>query len=85
MCPGRYLAANQIMIIHLIMMLKYDLVPVQGDWVTSQSHPHITTSVLTPVEDIPIIVNKRREYKKRAWSFVRHGPAFDLKLQPATL
>ena len=70
-CPGRFLAANEIMIILVMMVLKYDLRPVSGgSWPLPKSRPHITTSILTPVEDIQVTITERKGYEHARWKFV---------------
>ncbi|KAI1775344.1 cytochrome P450 [Hypoxylon cercidicola] len=51
-CPGRYFATNEILAILVMMVLTYDVAPVHGRWIMPQTKSHITTSILTPVEDI---------------------------------
>ena len=72
-CPGRFLAANEILIVLVIMVLKYDLRPLQGRWIMPESRPHITTSVLTPVEDIPVTITEWEGYGHGSWKFVWNG------------
>ena len=49
-CPGRSFAADKIMIILVIMVCKHDISPIRGErWILPKMHPHITTSILTPV------------------------------------
>lgn len=70
-CPGRFLAANEIMIILVMMVLKYNLRPVSGgSWPLPKSRPHITTSILTPIEDIQVTITKREGYEHARWKFV---------------
>jgi cytochrome P450 len=71
-CPGRYLAVNEIMIVLVIIVLRYDLSPVQGPyfWIMPKSRPHVTTSILTPVEDIQVTITEREGYEQRLWKFV---------------
>ena len=70
LCPGRFLAANEIMIIAVMMVLKYNLSPVRGRWDLPKSHPHITTSILTPVEDIQVKITERNGNDRGSWKFV---------------
>ena len=73
-CPGRFLATNEIMIILVMMMLKYDLKPAHGgQWVLPKSRPHITTSILTPVEDIQVEISERKGFEHYRWDFVWGG------------
>ena len=84
-CPGRFLATNEIMIILVIMVLKYDLRPVTGgSWPLPKSRPHITTSILTPVEDIPLTITERKGYEHARWKFVwcKSKGSPDRSLQP---
>ncbi|KAI9664060.1 MAG: hypothetical protein M1821_007551 [Bathelium mastoideum] len=72
-CPGRFLAANEIMTILVMMVLRYDLVPVKGEWKVPKSKPHITTSVLTPIEDISVTVKVREGFEGAKWRFSWDG------------
>ena len=72
-CPGRFLAVNEILTVLTIMVLRYDLSPVQGHWLLPKSRPHITTSILTPIEDIKVTITKRRGYERGFWNFVWSG------------
>lgn len=79
MCPGRYLGANEISIVLVLMVLQYDLSPVQGRWVMPESRPHITTSILTPVDDIQLTITERKGYEQSSWKFIwsKSGPSSD--------
>lgn len=68
-CPGRFFAANEIMSILVTMVCKYDMKPVRGRWILPKMHPHITTSILTPVEDIQVTISEREGYDPRHWRF----------------
>ncbi|KAL8705268.1 MAG: hypothetical protein Q9201_001599 [Fulgogasparrea decipioides] len=68
-CPGRFLAANEVMMVLVMMTLKYDLEPVQGKWTSPPSRPHITTSILTPLEDILIRIRPKEEHGQDSWYF----------------
>ena len=74
LCPGRFFAANEILIIVVMMVLKYDLSPVEGGrWVLPKSRPHITNAILTPVEDIKVAITEREGYEQASWKFVWCG------------
>lgn len=62
-CPGKYFAANEIMIILVAMICKFDLKPngTDGAWKIPEGSPHITTSVLTPSKDVKVELVERRE------------------------
>lgn len=69
-CPGRFLATNEIIIISVIMILRYELYPISGQWSKPKSLPHIQTSILTPTEDIHVGIAERKEFENTSWTFV---------------
>ena len=69
-CPGRFFATNEIITILVIMVLKYDLSPGSEErWVMPKSHPHITTSILTPTKDIKVVSTGREGFEHVSWKF----------------
>lgn len=76
-CPGRYLAVNEIMIILAMMVLKYDVEPAGGGhWVLPKIQSRLLTSILTPVEDIQIRVTPRKGHDNVRWKFAWCGSGF---------
>lgn len=73
LCPGRFLAENQTMIIVVIMLLRYDLVPAAGRWVLPECRPHISATILMPTEDIQVRIEERRGYENARWEFTWGG------------
>lgn len=73
LCPGRYFSVIEIIVFTVVMVLRYDLDPLVGGWVMPKRHPHILTSVLTPVEDIKVIIRKRKGYEHQRWKFALNG------------
>ncbi|KAI1821852.1 cytochrome P450 [Xylaria intraflava] len=69
-CPGRHFALNEILSILIIMVLKYDISPVQGEWKMPKTKSHITTSILTPVEDIKVELKEREYMRDLEWRLV---------------
>ena len=71
LCPGRFLAVNQITIILVVMVLKYDLEPVKGSsWSWPESQGSLATSILSPKGEIRV---KMRERKDGIWNFEWKG------------
>ena len=69
-CPGRFFATNEIITILVIMILKYDLSPGSEDhWIMPKSHPHITTSILTPMKDIKVVATERHGFEHVSLEF----------------
>ena len=64
LCPGRSLAVNEIIIILVIMVLKYDLDPVEQhrswSWPRCQSVYHLTNALLEPAGDIRVRIRERK-------------------------
>ncbi|KAI1320988.1 cytochrome P450 [Xylariaceae sp. FL0255] len=60
-CPGRHFALNEIVTFLAIMVLQYDVVPVAGEWKMPKTKSHITTSILTPIDDVKVRLVKRAE------------------------
>ncbi|KAL2016806.1 hypothetical protein VTK56DRAFT_2975 [Thermocarpiscus australiensis] len=72
LCPGRHLALREIMSILVIMVLRYDIEPCEekGVWKIPEKRHHISTSILTPVEDIRVRIRPREEVSHISWNFV---------------
>lgn len=68
-CPGRHFASNEILAILVIMLLRYDVIPTQGQWAMPKAKSHITTSIMSPVDDIKIQFSERQEVKGSKWVF----------------
>lgn len=81
-CPGRYLAANEIMMVLVIMVLKYDLNPVRERWAMPETHSHITTSIMSPTKDIQVTMTERAKYKYGCWKFVWSGSGVSSEPSP---
>lgn len=69
-CPGRHFATYEILTVLIITVLRFDILPVQGHWQMPQTKSHITTSIMTPVEDIDVRFKPREEMKGVKWVFV---------------
>lgn len=70
LCPGRHFAMHEIMTILIIMVLKYDIKPPEGEWKMPRTRHHISTSILTPVQDFLVRVQRREEIRGIRWNFV---------------
>lgn len=71
LCPGRHFAMNEIMSFLVIALLWFDIEPVDdGAWALPASTHHISTSILTPVEEVWVKVKPREGLQDVKWSFV---------------
>ncbi|KAK8134846.1 hypothetical protein PG984_006858 [Apiospora sp. TS-2023a] len=71
LCPGRHFAMNEIMSFLVIALLRFDIEPVNdGAWALPESTHHISTSILTPVEEVWVKVKPREGLRNVKWNFV---------------
>lgn len=59
LCPGRHFAMNEIMSILVVMLIRYDVAPVDGKWTIPETRFHISTSVMTPARDFDVTIRLR--------------------------
>ena len=73
LCPGRFLAVNEVIIVLVIMVLKYDLEPVEQhySWSWPSSQSDLATALLTPKDDIRVRKKERKggEVGSGEWVF----------------
>ncbi|KAK9425267.1 putative Cytochrome P450 [Seiridium unicorne] len=62
LCPGRHFAMNEIMSILVIVVMRYDIVPLDGQWRAPRTRDHISTSVMTPAKDFPVRIQPRESH-----------------------
>ena len=67
LCPGRFFAVNEVIIVLVIMVLKYDLVPVgrQGHpWSRPRSQSDLATALLAPADEMRVKIRERERERK---------------------
>ena len=73
LCPGRFLAVNEVIIILVIMVLKYDLDPVEQHhpWSSPRTQSDLATALLMPADDIRVKIRERNSYEAGSgeWTF----------------
>jgi cytochrome P450 len=69
-CPGRHFAMNEMVMMVIVMVLKYDISPIDGYWKMPDTRPHITTSILTPKKDICVKIAERMDIEHGDWKFI---------------
>lgn len=70
MCPGRHFAAGEILALAAMLLLRYDMTPVSGEWWNPKLNAGaIAASVSALAEPYPVQVSAREEYADVEWSF----------------
>ncbi|KAF2177968.1 cytochrome P450 [Zopfia rhizophila CBS 207.26] len=69
LCPGRHFAMNEIMSILIIMVIKYDVAPLDSGWEIPETRDHISTSVTTPAKDFLVRIQPRKPSQYLEWDF----------------
>lgn len=70
LCPGRQFAMYEIIIVLVIMVLKYEVKPLEGAWKMPETKTHISTTILTPVQDVRVRIQQREEVQGIKWNFL---------------
>jgi len=71
LCPGRHFASTEIISLAAMLVLRFDMVPVKGQWVIPPPcQVSLATAVFPPKEDIPVRVARRPEVGEGPWEFV---------------
>lgn len=70
LCPGRFLAANQILSMCAMFAPRYDITPVSGEW----AHPgtddsNMTLIVHPPKNNVNVKITVRRGWEGGSWAF----------------
>ena len=78
LCPGRHFAAIEILAVSALLVMRFDIAPVDGKWKAPTTRKSsMTTGVLKPDWDIKIEVVERDEFRGDKWFFVlqafQHG------------
>ena len=74
LCPGRFLASMEILSMLTIIVLRFDVTPVNSEghvtqWQEPKSRSHILTSILSPAKDVPVLIREREKYRDMSWRF----------------
>ncbi|KAK4142933.1 cytochrome P450 [Dichotomopilus funicola] len=74
LCPGRHLALREIMSVLVVLVLRCEIEPYElgkrGPWRIPAKRHHISTSILTPKEDIKVRIRPREGLEHVRWEFV---------------
>ena len=71
MCPGRHFVALEVLALTAYMVLQFDLMPSDGQWVIPpQKQESLSTNVFPPARDIKVKATRRQRFKDVDWDFV---------------
>lgn len=80
LCPGRHFFMTEMTILMAIMVLKYELQPVDGAWGKIESQANMLKAILVPARDIDVDVVERHCDEKNRWKFYWAGIELDSAL-----
>ncbi|KAL3259266.1 hypothetical protein ABHI18_005361 [Aspergillus niger] len=67
-CPGRHFASSEILGLAALLVLRYDIAPVDGQWRTPRLNSMAVASNMRPLKDeFPVTVRPRSEYAGVQW------------------
>ncbi|PKY06741.1 cytochrome P450 [Aspergillus campestris IBT 28561] len=68
LCPGRHFASSEILGMVAMMILRYDLVPVDGKWDSPPGNSLAITSTMRPLKSgFAVRVSSRKEFEGATW------------------
>jgi cytochrome P450 len=71
MCPGRHFSTNVILSLVSMVVLQYNIMPVDGHWkMPTKRNADIWNAMPKPDWDIDVVFSKRLEEKEIEWRFV---------------
>ncbi|MCJ1287881.1 hypothetical protein MMC26_007233 [Xylographa opegraphella] len=80
LCPGRHFATTEVVAVVAMLVLRYEIAPLQvdsnGEWLLpKQNTSNVGTSVLPPVSDIKVRITRRKGWEGGKWAFTRSEEA----------
>lgn len=70
LCPGRHFATTEIVSTVVMMIMRYDLVPLAGKWVAPMTtKTNLAAVVMEPDTDVQVEVKPRRGFEDGDWEF----------------
>jgi cytochrome P450 len=74
LCPGRFLASMEILSLLSVIILRFDITPVDSagratQWCEPKSRTHILTSILSPAKGVRVLIVEREKYQGVTWRY----------------
>ena len=71
LCPGRHFVTLEILALTAYMVLRFDMVPSNGQWsIPAQRQESLATNVFPPEKDIRVRISKRKGFEDMDWALV---------------
>jgi hypothetical protein len=71
MCPGRHFSMNVICSLVAMVVLQFDILPIEGQWnAPTKRNADLWNAMPKPDRDIDVKIVKRVEEKEIEWKFV---------------
>lgn len=68
LCPGRHFATTEVLAMAAMMIMRYDLMPVEGKWITPKTEKtNIVAGIMEPDTDIEAEVIARQGLEDGEW------------------
>ncbi|KAL8933917.1 MAG: hypothetical protein Q9216_006158 [Gyalolechia sp. 2 TL-2023] len=70
LCPGRHFATTEVLAMAAMMIMRYELLPVSGEWTTPRTEKtNIVAGIMEPDNDIEVEVTARQGFEDGEWEF----------------
>ena len=70
LCPGRHFVTLEVMALTALIVLRFDVMPLEGAWrIPSQKQESLATNVFPPERDIRVKVKSRGGFEGIGWHF----------------
>lgn len=68
LCPGRHFVTLEVMALTALMVLRFDITPLRGEWhIPTQRQESLATNVFPPDKDIGVKVRTRKGFEDVKW------------------
>ena len=70
LCPGRFFAMTEILSLLAMLVLRYEITPVSGEWISPEIDLANMSSIVTPPKTrIPVTIRPRKGWEGGTWAF----------------
>lgn len=70
LCPGRHFAANEVLAVVSMFVMRYDMIPTGGEWFLPKSdNTNMAAVVMEPDTDVEVEVSARKGFEDGRWMY----------------